>query len=84
MICVGLCIDHVNEALKSKAKQNKANHLSRPLPALMAEQVGVARFPLYSMLNPSSASHPSLPSPSSFSHKSTLFSGIQSRIQHAA
>ena len=32
MICVGLCIDHVNEALKSKAKQNKTKQSKPSLP----------------------------------------------------
>jgi hypothetical protein len=59
MISIGMCIDHVHEVLKGKAKQSKPPH---PLPALMAKRVGVARFPLYSMLNPSSASH-TLPFP---------------------
>ena len=35
MICVGLCIDHVNEALKSKAKQNKTK-----------QTISLALFPL--------------------------------------
>jgi hypothetical protein len=52
MICVGLCIDH--EVLKGKA-----HHLASAFLALMAMDVGLARFPLYSMLNPSSSSHPS-------------------------
>jgi hypothetical protein len=59
MICVGVCnIDHVHEGIKGQSKTKPTMSLALFPRALMAKQVGVARFPLYSMLNPSSASHP--------------------------